>query len=279
MRLREKTAVKLNDIVKMLEAGGVESPRFDASVLIEHFEGASRARQLAFPEKDYESETLLDAVKRRAAREPLQYIIGKWEFMGYTFKVSPACLIPRADTELLCSVVVEHLRKTGGKRFADLCTGSGCIAVSTLLECPGAEGVAVELYPETLEICRQNAAKHSVTDRLQMVLSDVCTYAPEGAFDVIASNPPYVTTEEMKDITPEVETEPHHALTDGGDGLSIIRKILEIYPKYLKKGGILAIEFGWRQGKDVLEIAENLGLNAEILTDTENRDRVLLVKD
>ncbi len=271
--------MKLNEIVKMLEAGGVESPRFDASVIIEHFEGINRARQLAHPERDYTSEALADAVRRRAAREPLQYIIGQWEFMGYTFEVSPACLIPRADTELLCSVAIEQLNKTQGKRFADLCTGSGCIAISTLLECPDAEGVAVELYPETMEICKKNTAKHNVSDRLELVLADVTTDCLEGEFDVIVSNPPYVTMEEMEDITPEVETEPHHALTDGGDGLSIIRKILEIYPRHLKKGGILAIEFGWKQGKDILQIAHSLSLDAKILTDTEGRDRVLVVKN
>ncbi len=269
----------LSEIVKTLEAGGANSPRFDASVLVEHFERVSRASQLAFPERDYTSEALISAVHRRAAREPLQYIIGQWEFMGYSFEVSPVCLIPRADTELLCSVAIEKLRKTDGGRFADLCTGSGCIAVSTLLECPDSFGTAVELYPETLDICRRNAARHKVDDRLEMILSDACTDSVEGEFDVIISNPPYVTLDEMVDITPEVEAEPRHALTDGGNGLSIIRKILEIYPSHLKKGGILAIEFGWKQGGAVLDIARNLGLDARILTDIEGRDRVLLINN
>ena len=267
----------LSEIIKELEAGGVESPRFDASVLIEHFENKSRAMQLAFPEKDYTSDALANAVNRRKNREPLQYIIGEWEFMGYPFKVSPACLIPRADTELLCSLAIEKLKDKPCARFADLCAGSGCIAISILCECENTSGVALELYPETLEICRENAALNGVSDRLRLVLGDVCEDRLEGEFDVIVSNPPYVTIEEMEDITPEVESEPYHALTDGGDGLSIIRKILEIYPQKVKKGGILAIEFGWKQGEAILEIASSLGLDAHILQDTENRDRVLVV--
>lgn len=267
----------LSEIIKELEAGGVESPRFDASVLIEHFEGKSRAMQLAFPERDYTNDALINAVERRKNREPLQYIIGEWEFMGHTFRVSPHCLIPRADTELLCSLAIEKLKNIKGARFADLCTGSGCIAISILCECKNATGVALELYPETLKLCKENADINGVTDRLQLVLADVCKDNLEGEFDIIVSNPPYVTIEEMEDITPEVAMEPHHALTDGGDGLSIIRKILEIYPKKIKKGGLLAIEFGWKQGPAILDIAKSLGLAAYILKDTENRDRVLVV--
>lgn len=267
--------MKLKDIREKLEAAGVETATFDASVLIEHFEGASRAKQLAFPEKEYESDALKAAVLRRIQREPLQYIIGEWDFMGHTFKVSPHCLIPRADTELLCGIAEEKLQNGG--RFADLCTGSGCIAVSILLDCPKAYGVAVELYENTMEVCRNNAEMHHVTDRLETVVADVTTPCLEGGFDVIVSNPPYVTAEEMNHISPEVSTEPVAALTDGGDGLSIIRKILEMYPRHLNCGGILAIEFGWKQGDAVLSIAKELKLDAHIVKDTEGRDRVLVV--
>ncbi len=267
--------MRLNEIIEKLEAVGVDSPRFDASVLIEHFEGVGRAKQLAFPEKDYTGNLLLDAVSRRAAREPLQYIIGQWDFMGYTFEVSPNCLIPRADTELLCSLAIKNLPRGG--RFADLCTGSGCIAISTLLETEDTYGVAVELYPETMKVCRANMEKYNLDDRLTLINADVTDDCLEGDFDVIVSNPPYVTLDEMADITPEVEMEPRHALTDGGDGLSIIEKILEIYPKHLKPGGILAIEFGWKQGEAVLSLASRLGLEGKIIQDTEGRDRIIKI--
>lgn len=272
----QERAVTLKEIKEKLFKAGIETADFDASVLIEHFEGKNRASQFAFPEREYTSEGLLAAVEKRMLREPLQYIIGEWDFMGYTFKVSPDCLIPRADTELLCGIAEEKLQRGG--RFADLCTGSGCIAVSILLDCPDTEGVAVDLYPKTLEICRENAKLHNVEGRLETVLADVTVPCLEGEFDVIVSNPPYVTAEEMLDISAEVSLEPVAALTDGGDGLSIIRKILEIYPAYLKDGGILAIEFGWKQGDAVLEIARGLGLKGNILKDSENRDRVIVIK-
>ncbi len=266
--------MKLKQIASKLSEFGVEDAEFEASVLVEHFEGCSRAVQLA-TDKDYTSATLARAVERRCAREPLQYIIGEWDFMGYTFKVTPDTLIPRADTELLCELLVHKLKP--GARFADLCTGSGCIAVAALRMREDVSGVAVELYPETIKVARQNAELHGVSDRLQLVTADVCCDSLEGEFDVIVSNPPYVTAEEMNEISPEVKREPRHALTDGGDGLYIIRKIIEIYPAHLKKGGLLAIEFGWKQGEAVLGLARELGYDAEIVRDIEGRDRILVI--
>lgn len=272
---RKRPKVKLREIANRLEGAGVEDARYEASVLVEHFEGVSRAAQLA-SDGDYSSPELLSAVERRMGREPLQYIIGEWDFMGYTFKVTPDTLIPRADTELLCEFLVEHLPRGG--RFADLCTGSGCIPVSALKLREDATAVCAELYPETMKIARLNAERLGVCDRLEFILGDVREDVLSGEFDLIVSNPPYVTADEMKEISPEVEKEPPHALTDGGDGLSIIRKIIEIYPLHLKKGGYLAIEFGWKQGEAVRRVAQSFGYDAEILTDCEGRDRVAVIK-
>ena len=262
-----------SEIVKMLADGGVEDSSFEAAELICHFERVSRA---AVRFGDYSSSELLSAIERRIAGEPLQYIIGEWDFFGYTFKVSPACLIPRADTELLCEYVCKNAPL--GARIADLCTGSGCIAIAALLERPDLFAVAVELYPETLELARENARLLGVSDRIEFILGDATEDILTGEFDVIASNPPYVTLEEMRDITREVEKEPRHALTDGGDGLSIIRKIIEHSPRHLKEGGSLAIEFGWKQGNAMIEIANENGLFCKILQDIEGRDRVAVIK-
>ena len=262
-----------SEIKSKLKAAGVEAADFEATELICHFEGVSRA---AARFGEYNSPDLASAVEKRLSGVALQYVIGEWDFMGYTFKVTPACLIPRGDTELLCSYLCENIPKGG--RFADLCTGSGCIAVAALLERPDISGVAVELYPETLEIAKENAKRLGVSDRIEFVLGDVCCDTLSGQFDVIVSNPPYVTAEEMKELTVEVLGEPHHALTDGGDGLSIIRKIVQIYPAHLKENGILAIEFGYKQGKDVTDIAKAEGLSSFILKDIEERDRVIVIK-
>ena len=262
-----------SEIVKKLSDGGVESASFEAAELICHFEKVSRA---VCRFGDYYSEELMRAIDERISGKALQYIIGEWDFMGYTFKVSPACLIPRADTELLCSYLCENA--PSGGRFADLCTGSGCIAIAALLERPDLSAVAVELYPETLEIAKENARLHGVTDRIEFILGDVTTDTLTGEFDMIVSNPPYIAAEEMKSLDTEVLGEPHHALTDGSDGLTIIRKIIEIYPSHLKEDAPIAMEIGWQQGKAVTEIAESLGLSASLLKDIEGRDRVIVIK-
>lgn len=262
-----------SEIKERLEKAGIASSAFEATELILRFEKVSR---VAVRFESYFSEELSRAIERRVAGEPLQYIIGEWDFMGYTFKVSPACLIPRADTELLCEYICESCKENGV--FADLCTGSGCIAVAALKMRPDLRAVAVELYPETLELARENAERLGVSDRIEFILGDATEDILSGEFDLIASNPPYVTAEEMKDISKEVSFEPPHALTDGGDGLSIIRKIIEHSPAHLKEGAPLAIEMGWRQGDAVTEIARAAGLSCSVLRDIEGRDRVALIK-
>ncbi len=262
-----------SDICQRLKHSGIESPAFEASELIAHFENVSRA---AARFGDYFSPELSAAVERRINGTPLQHILGEWDFMGYTFKVSPHCLIPRADTEMLCEYICENAPKDA--LFADLCTGSGCIAIAALLERPDLRAVAVELYPETLEIAKKNAAFHGVCDRIEFILSDVCRDSLTGEFDMIVSNPPYITAKEMKELKKEVLFEPHHALTDGGDGLSIIRKIIELYPHHLKKDAPLIIEFGHKQGEAVTRIADGLGLDSFILKDIEGRDRNIVIK-
>jgi len=237
----------LHEITARLSAAGVDSPRFDALELIVHLEKISRAAALTGG--NFENQDLDRAVQRRCEREPLAYILGQWDFMGHTFRLSPECLIPRSDTELLCSLLIRSL--PAGGRFADLCTGSGCIAVSALLARVDAAGAAVELYPGTL----------TVAD-----------------FDWIVSNPPYVTMEEMESISPEVSLEPARALTDGGDGLTFYRCIFDRYPKYLRDGGAIAVEIGWQQADAVCEIARAAGMEPTVLQDLEGSDRVVCAR-
>ncbi len=264
----------LHEITARLSAAGVDSPRFDALELIVHFEKISRAAALTGG--NFENPDLDRAVQRRCEREPLAYILGQWDFMGHTFRLSPECLIPRSDTELLCSLLIRSL--PAGGRFADLCTGSGCIAVSALLARVDAAGAAVELYPGTLTVAEENARLHGVQDRLALIYADIRTWEPEGTFDWIVSNPPYVTMEEMESISPEVSLEPARALTDGGDGLTFYRCIFDRYPKYLRDGGAIAVEIGWQQADAVCEIARAAGMEPTVLQDLEGRDRVVCAR-
>lgn len=262
-----------SEISKKLREGGVESPSFEATELICRFEKVSRASARF---GDYFSPRLFAAIEKRLSGTALQYILGEWDFMGYTFKVTPDCLIPRADTELLCTYVCENAPRNA--LFADLCTGSGCIAIAALLQRPDLRSVALELYPETLAVAKENAERLGVSDRIEFILGDATEDSVRGEFDMIVSNPPYIALSEMDDLATEVLGEPRHALTDGGDGLSIIKRIIEIYPAHLKAGAPLALEIGWQQGNAVCDIAKSCGLSAEILKDMEGRDRVVVIK-
>lgn len=263
----------LRAVVQRLEAAGIPDAFFEASEIICAATGRSRAAVMT---EEFSGEDVEKLLSRRIEGEPLQYILGSWEFMGCPIKVSPDCLIPRADTEVLAELAIKSLPRGG--RFADLCTGSGCIAVSVLYHRTDVTGVAAELYEKTADIAKENAVLNGVDDRLEIICADVMSDCLEGKFDVIVSNPPYVTAEEMKTLSKEVLREPHHALTDGGDGLSIIRKIIELYPKHLNRGGMLGIEIGWQQGLAVRRIALENGLGCEVIKDSGGRDRVAWIK-
>ena len=167
----------------LLAAHGIPDADFDALTLLETFTGASRTAIFADPARAYESEALTDAVEKRLRRVPLQYIIGKWEFMGLPFVVNEHCLIPRADTEHIAEAAIA--RKP--RRVLDLCTGSGCILASVLHYCPDASGVAVDCMADALAVAAENFRLLGVAERVQIVCGDVRErlIAPEERFDVI----------------------------------------------------------------------------------------------
>lgn len=262
-----KTTLKM--VIQRLKDAGIEDAAFEAAELAAAATGRSKASLMT---GEFEFEEIEEYVRRRIGGEPLQYILGQWEFMGCPLKVSSDCLIPRADTELIASLAIDALPQGG--RFADLCTGSGCIAAALLVHRRDIRGTAVELYKDTLNIAAENIRLNGVSERLEIVCADVREDCLSGEYDVIVSNPPYVTKDEMKLLSPEVQREPRHALTDGGDGLSIIRKIVEIYPSHLKTDGRLFIEIGWQQGDALRRITAERELCCNIIKDAAGRDRV-----
>lgn len=206
--------------------------------------------------------------KRRCSGEPLQYILGQWEFYGYPFKVGKGVLIPRPDTETLIDQVLEICRNDGieAPRIADLCSGSGCIAVTLKKQLPKAEVYAVELSDVAFDYLKQNAELNSAD--IHMIQADVLckdTAASLADMDIIVSNPPYLTQEDMDTLQTEVTYEPSSALFGGMDGLDFYRSMTPLWRSALKKNGWLCYEFGMGQHDEIKDILADNGFKNIIL--------------
>ena len=269
----------LTDIQRRLMAAGIEDAAWEARLLAAHYTGLSDARLLLMGAEELDAPGLAEAVARREGREPLQYILGEWSFMGLSFLVNPHCLIPRPDTETLVEYAVRHLPKNA--RVADLCTGSGCIGIALAHYRPDITVTAVDLFPETAKMAEENARRLGVSDRFTVQVGDVTEeiFSPDERFAAIVSNPPYITLEEMKDLAPELSYEPRAALTDEGDGLSVIRGVLAAASRHLEDDGLLLMEFGAAQGEAVSRLAREYSFyDVHILKDAAGRDRVLCAR-
>ncbi len=220
-----------------------------------------------------------NVVERRKNGEPLAYILGFAYFYGLRFFVSPSCLIPQADTEIVTEKVIACLPK--GARFADICTGSGCIALSALYETENTEAYAYDLSEDALAMAQKNAEDLGLKNRFHAICADVFAedfLAQDGMFDVIVSNPPYIRTDVIDTLEDDVLAEPYMALDGGADGLRFYRRLLDVCPAHIKKGGVLLFEIGYDQ-KDALGIlCEERGLSCEFFRDFGGNDRVCLVK-
>ncbi len=269
-------------LIQALEAAGIEEAAEEAALLLEHFARVSRVSMMMDRGRSYDCPALDEAVTRRQARYPLQYILGTWDFFGLPFAVSPHCLVPRADTECL---VEEAIRRIPiGGRFADLCTGSGCIAVATLANRPDLNAVMLELYPETLALAVRNAADNGVGQRITPIQADLLNggveaLEPLAPFDAILSNPPYIPTAVIGGLSPEDRQEPIAALDGGEDGLIFYRAILRDYVRLLKPRGRILLEIGYDQGDAIRALcaAELPGAEVCVLRDLGGCDRVVCI--
>lgn len=228
----------------------------------------------AFPDEQGER-SLEAALDRYAKGEPLAYLLGEQPFWRYTFKVTPDVLIPRPDTERAVEVALLNLPHGG--RFADLCTGSGCIAISICGERSDVSGVMVDLSPKALAIAEENARLIGVSDRLSAVKADILTDGlPSEPFDLIISNPPYIPTAVIADY-PLLAYEPQMALDGGGDGLIFYRALIERFTQYLKPSGVFVFEIGYDQREAIIALAENAGFACHVTKDYGGNDRVALL--
>lgn len=273
--------MNINEISQKLGNAGIEEPLFEARLLCGHFLSLSMTELVLLSKTDLDNfpgyKELSQAVEKRCTRYPLQYILGEWEFYGLKFKVNEKCLIPRPDTEVVTERAIEVLSgvNSSKKTFADLCTGSGCIAAAVLHEVPDSYAVCVDIDRDTADIARINLERNNVIDRAEIIVGDAASdlFDDETKFDLVVSNPPYIAEVEMAKLEPELAYEPRIALTDGGDGLSLIRDIVRVYKNHLNENGKIILEHGYRQSEAVREIATDNGMTFEPIYDYGKRTR------
>ncbi len=227
----------------------------------------------AFPDEN----EFVSAKARVESGEPLAYVIGKWFFYDQVYKVSPECLIPQPDTEHLVDNLIRFLPEGG--RFADLCTGSGCIAISALAHRKDASGVGVDISEGAIALARENAVLNGVSDRVGFSVADILGANPLGEekFDVIVSNPPYIRSDVISTLDREVQAEPRIALDGGIDGLVFYRRIIKAYTKNIKPGGYLILEIGYDQADEVTELIPS-DFDVKIFKDYGGNDRVVIIR-
>jgi release factor glutamine methyltransferase len=239
-----------------------------------------RAFLVAHPEYELSSEEerrFREFLRRRAEREPFQHITGRQEFFGLDFVVTKDVLIPRPETELIVENAIEILREKENPVFGEVGVGSGCISVSILHEVKTATAIGLEISEKAIEIARLNAENNEVSNRLSLKISDVFAALENEKFDLIVSNPPYISREDIETLQPEVKNyDPLDALTDGADGLSIIEKIVREAPEFLKPAGFLLLEIGINQADKVREMFRaETWQSVEILPDLQGIARTV----
>ncbi|MDD2956605.1 MAG: peptide chain release factor N(5)-glutamine methyltransferase [Oscillospiraceae bacterium] len=236
---------------------GIEISRFELYLLLEEFTGISRAR---FPlERDREmperaQARLMEALERRGQGEPVQYLLGRWEFYGRSFRVGEGVLIPRADTETLVEHALEQLRGKPAPAVADLCAGSGCVGLTIGLERPDARVFLAELSPLAMGYLKENLCGLGAANCTALQGDVLAWKAPLPPLDLIVSNPPYIPTGEISGLQREVQREPALALDGDEDGLRFYREIPKAWGRALKPGGMLAFEVGLGQAEAVADM-------------------------
>ncbi|MBX3370991.1 MAG: peptide chain release factor N(5)-glutamine methyltransferase [Nitrospira sp.] len=275
----------LRESESRLDAAGVDHPVLEAAWLVEHVLNLSPLMQRVDGERQItasECDRVRVLVARRANREPLQYLLGKQEFYGRDFFVTPSVLIPRPESALLVDEAVRRCAQTSGATLVDVGTGSGCLAVSVALALPTARILAIDASSDALEVARANMAHHGLGARIAWFHGDLLApIAKEGLVNqvqVILSNPPYIADDDVATLQPEVSVfEPRLALAGGRDGMDVHRLLIEQAPAYLKPGGVLLMEVGCGQAAAVCRQAEKSGQfhTYAVLQDESGIDRVV----
>ncbi|MBO5755810.1 MAG: peptide chain release factor N(5)-glutamine methyltransferase [Clostridia bacterium] len=262
----------LDALTLLLKEAGVPDPKTDAALLIRHFCGVSAAALLADRQREYHSPDLDEAVAKRLARTPLQYIIGETAFFGETYRVTPAVLVPRPDTELLVEEAIARLPK--GIAFGDLCAGSGCVGISILAHRPDLTATAVDISADALAIAAENAERNGVADRLGCMRFDLLAgkHPRLSRLTALVANPPYILSSVIPTLEKEVKKEPALALDGGEDGLVFYRTLLALYSPDL-----FLFEIGYDQAEAVSALGREKGYTPTVKKDAGGNHRVVIL--
>ncbi|MBR7117127.1 MAG: peptide chain release factor N(5)-glutamine methyltransferase [Clostridia bacterium] len=266
----------LREAIATLTEAGIDSAEHDARALFRHFLGNNEG--YIPKDTDCTSDALVNAVKRRQEREPLQYIIGRVGFYREEYLVTDAVLIPRPDTEHLVEYAVKHIPR--GECFLDVCTGSGCIAVSTLKNTADTTATAVDISRDALSVAKKNAELNGVSDRITLLERDILKspYTGGEKFYALLSNPPYVSHEAYASLEPEIYKEPRIAFVGGEDGGDFYRALIPMAKNIVKPEGFIAFEIGYDQRELLCSLSEREDMDIEIIRDYSGNDRVAVLR-
>ena len=273
----------LADMRNAFRAAGLDTPELDARLLVEAALGLDQTDLITKADQEITKtqETALEAMTlRRLQREPVSRILGTRSFWKSDFKISPATLDPRADSETLIEAVLKQADKTAPLRILDLGTGTGCLLLSLLQELPFATGSGIDISAEAIKIARQNAESLDLASRVNFMVISWNEMSEGALFDIVISNPPYITLAEIETLEPEVRVyDPITALSGGADGLDCYRDIAALLPRLLKPDGLVFFEIGATQAESVKGIVGKAGLTMlHTITDLAGHDRCLVAR-
>ena len=267
----------LNEAISLLKEAGIDSAVHDAREIFSAIDGVDRLTLLTRLDT-VASPKAEAAILRRKGREPLQYIIGEVAFANELYYVSPDCLIPRSDTEILVEYAMKHIPR--GERFIDLCTGSGCIAISTLCGTKDTTAVAVDISDAALLMAKKNAERNGVRERLSLIRADLLggdLSAISGEYFAVLSNPPYIKNEVYEGLEPELFHEPKIALVAENAGGIFYERLVPLGLSIIKENGFLAFEIGYDQRELLVGLAERYNAKIKVLKDYSGNDRVAVI--
>lgn len=277
--MKIKEALKQGAI--KLKNNNIDEPNLKIKILLSHILKKPKEYLITHDEDEIDEEEFLNGMEKLIQNVPIQYITNNQEFMKLNFYVDENVLIPQPDTEILVEEVISLANNDENAEILDLCTGSGCIAISLAKEIVTPNIMAIDISPKALQIAKLNAEKNLVHNRIKFIESDMFTNIDKNyKFDYIVSNPPYIKTDVIKSLSEEVKKEPIIALDGGKDGNDFYRKIIENSYKYLKGEGYLCLEIGYDQKREVIKLLENTGKYTNIYCkkDLAGNDRIIIAK-